>query len=73
MKILHKIAFVLVIVGAVNWLLLALTGWEVGQLLGGMDNMVSKAVYVLVGLSGIYLVTTHMKDCKHCDTTAKTM
>ncbi len=66
MKVLHMVTFGLVIVGGVNWLLLALTGWEVGQIFGGMDAVVSKAIYVLVGLSAIYLAATHMKDCKTC-------
>ena len=60
------IAFILVIVGGLNWLLLALTGWEVGQLFGGMDVLISKIVYVLVGLSAIYLAVGHKKDCKMC-------
>lgn len=49
-----------------NWLLLALTGWEIGSLLGGMEATVSKIIYVLVGLSAIYLVATHKKDCRAC-------
>ena len=68
MKALHIVTFILVVVGGVNWLLLALTGWEVGQLFGGMDATASKAIYVLVGLSAIYIAATHMKDCKTCST-----
>ncbi|MBI5754130.1 DUF378 domain-containing protein [Candidatus Peregrinibacteria bacterium] len=68
MKILHMVTFGLVIVGGVNWLLFALTGWEVGQIFGGMNATISKAIYVLVGLSAIYLAATHMKDCKTCST-----
>ena len=67
------IASTLVIVGAINWLLLALTGWEVGQLFGGMASTVSKAIYILVGLSGIYIGATHMSDCKICDKGTKQM
>ena len=66
MKALHVVAFILVIVGALNWALLALTGWEVGQLFGGMDATVSKAIYILVGLAAVYLVVGHKKDCKTC-------
>ena len=66
MKWLHMIAFILVIVGGLNWLLLALTGWEIGQIFGGMDALISQVVYILVGLSAIYLVITHKKDCKAC-------
>lgn len=66
MKALHMVTFLLVIVGGVNWLLLAVTGWEVGQLFGGMDATISKAIYILVGLSAIYLAVSHKKDCKMC-------
>ncbi len=66
MKWLHMIAFVLVVVGGVNWLLLAVTGWEIGQLFGGMDALISQVIYILVGLSAIYLAVTHKSDCKTC-------
>lgn len=68
MKYLHVIAFLLVIVGALNWGLLAVSGWEIGQLFGGTDALVSQIIYVLVGLSAIYLVFTHQHDCKNCST-----
>ncbi|MBI1838803.1 MAG: DUF378 domain-containing protein [Candidatus Colwellbacteria bacterium] len=63
---LHKITFALMAVGGLNWLLLALTGWEVGQLLSGMESTAAKAVYVLVGLSAIYELVMHGKTCKEC-------
>lgn len=66
MKALHMIAFVLVIVGSLNWLLYALAGTDLGMMIGGMDSMQAKVVYVLVGLSGIYLAATHKQTCKDC-------
>lgn len=66
MKYTHAIAFLLVIIGGLNWGLLAITGWEIGQLFGGMDALISQIIYILVGLSAIYLVFTHKKDCKVC-------
>ncbi|OJI06515.1 hypothetical protein BK004_03160 [bacterium CG10_46_32] len=66
MKALHMIAILLVIVGALNWGVLALTGWEVGQLFGGMEATVSKVIYILVGISGLLLLFTHKGDCKQC-------
>ena len=66
MKALHMVAFLLVVVGALNWGVLTLTGWEVGQIFGGMDATVSRVIYVLVGLSGLYLLVTHKADCKNC-------
>lgn len=66
MKWLHMVAFILVVVGGLNWLLLAVTGWEIGQLFGGMDAMLSQVIYILVGLSAVYLAVTHKKDCRAC-------
>ena len=60
------IAFILVIIGGLNWGVYAITGWEVGHLFGGMDALISQIIYILVGLSAIYLVFTHKKDCKMC-------
>lgn len=54
------------VVGALNWGVWALTGWDVSQLLGGMDTTASKVLFVLVGLSALYEVTMHKKDCKSC-------
>lgn len=66
MKGLHVAAFILLIIGGLNWLLLALTGWEVGQVLGGMNSVGAKTVYVLVGLAALFEVFTHKNNCKAC-------
>ncbi len=63
MKILHYLAFILVIVGGLNWLLVGLFGWGVGDWLGAG---LAKVVYILVGLSAVYLLVVHKKDCKMC-------
>lgn len=63
----HKLAFILLIVGGLNWLLVGLVGWDVGQLFGGMDAVVSRVIYVLVGLSALYEIFTHKTNCKDCD------
>lgn len=67
MKFLHGLAFVLVIIGGLNWLLVGLFSWDVGMIFGGQGALISKLVYILVGISAIYLVSTHKKDCKHCE------
>jgi uncharacterized membrane protein YuzA (DUF378 family) len=66
MKGLHMVAFILLVIGGLNWGVYALTGWEVGSLFGGMYASVSRIIYILVGLSAIYLVATHKKDCRNC-------
>lgn len=69
--VLHGIAFVLVVVGGLNWLLVGLFGWDIGALLGGMDAFLSRLVYVLVGLSAVYLLAMHKKDCSMCGKAGK--
>jgi uncharacterized protein len=58
MKALKMIAAVLVIVGALNWGLVALAHFDlVAALLGmsfGQTSVLSSLVYGLVGLSGLY-------------------
>jgi len=53
---------VLVIVGALNWGLVALFEWDlVARILGGTfgtTNVASRVVYGLVGLAGVYLAVT---------------
>ena len=66
MKALHVISFILVVIGALNWLLVGLFGWDVGMLFGGQAAMFSRLVYILVGLAGLVLLFTHKKDCKTC-------
>ncbi len=66
MKSLHMIAFLLLIVGGLNWLLVGLLGWDISRWLGGMDAGVSRLIYVLVGLSAVLEVFTHGKGCKVC-------
>ncbi len=68
MKAVHMIAFLLVVVGGLNWLLVGLFGWDIGQLFGGMDALFSRIVYVLVGLSALVLLFTHKKECRACST-----
>ena len=66
MKIVHIVAFLLLVVGGLNWGLLALTGWDISQLLGGMNSMLAKALFVLVGLAAVVELVMHKKNCKTC-------
>lgn len=49
----QKIAHWLLIIGGLNWLLFGLIGWDVGQILGGMDSWLARIVYILVGISAL--------------------
>lgn len=67
MKAFHIITFFLVIIGGLNWLLIGLFSWGIGDWLGAS---VARLVYVLVGLSAVYLLFSHKKDCKACSSSA---
>ena len=68
MKVVHVIAFILVVIGGLNWLLVGLvSGWDLATYI---TATVAKVVYILVGLSAIWLAVTHGKDCKGCSTPA---
>ena len=69
MKTTHSVAFILVIIGALNWLLVGLFSWDIGNIFGGQGMMISIIIYILVGLSAIYLIATHKRDCKCCEKT----
>ena len=63
----HMVTFILVIVGGINWLLLGVFGWEIGELFGGHDAIVSRIIYVLVGAAAVYELVTHKENCRKCD------
>lgn len=64
MKILHVVAFILLIVGGLNWLLFAF-GWNVvDAIFGGIG--LTMIVYILVGLAALLELFTHKKNCKVC-------
>ena len=66
MKGLHMIAFTLLIIGGLNWGLIALFGFDLVQTVFGAWPMLVKLVYVAVGVSTVYVVVTHKGDCKIC-------
>lgn len=66
MKALHMVAFILLVVGGLNWLLVGLGVGDVVAMVLGMGSTLSKLVYILVGLAAIAEVATHKKNCKAC-------
>ena len=71
MKNLHMVAWILLIVGGLNWLLVGLGGfmgsdWNVVGMVLGSWPQVEWLVYVLVGLSAVYELVTQKGNCKSC-------
>ena len=63
MKNIHMIAFLLLVIGGLNWLLVGLFGMGIGDWVGAG---LAKVIYILVGLSAIYEIATHKKNCMMC-------
>ena len=64
--------FTLVIVGGLNWGLVALGSWMGGNwnvvnLLLGSWPTVENLVYLLVGISAAVLMFGHKQDCRTCN------
>jgi uncharacterized protein len=71
MKGLHCTAFVLLIIGGLNWGLIGIGGfagadWNVVHMLLGSWPALEWLVYILVGLSALLLAFGHKRSCKIC-------
>lgn len=66
MKALHMATFTLVVIGALNWGLVGLFGFNLVSAILGSVSGLERLVYILVGLSAVYLAVTHKNDCKIC-------
>lgn len=66
MKGLHMVTFILLVIGGLNWGLVAL-GYNLVDGLLGQGSTLSALVYGLVGLSAIVEIATHKKNCKYCE------
>ncbi len=59
------VAFILLVVGGLNWGLVAV-GYNLVDMLLGAGSTLANIVYGLVGLSALLIVVTHKADCKTC-------
>lgn len=66
------VAWILVIIGGLNWLLVGLgdflgSNWDVVYWVFGTWSMqVQWIVYILIGLAAVYELVMHRGDCKMC-------
>ena len=55
---LDRFALILIIIGAINWLSVGLFQFDlVAALFGGATSLISRIIYSLVGISGIYSIS----------------
>lgn len=60
-------ALTIAIIGAVNWGLIALFGFDLVAFLFGNMSWLARIVYGLVGISGLYLITVYGRIRNHED------
>ena len=57
------LALILIIVGAINWGSVGLFGFDiVGWLFGGQLSVLSRIIFTIVGLGGLWAITFFFKD-----------
>ena len=61
--IIYRIALFLVIIGAVNWGSIGLFGFDiVAWIFGGQGEIVSRIIYTLVAISGLWLISLFFRN-----------
>ena len=62
MKVIDTIALLLVIIGALNWGLIGIFNFNLVDTLFGSMSALSRIVYTLVGISGIWSIKLLFSD-----------
>ena len=61
--IIDRIALFLVIIGALNWGSIGLFGFDiVAWIFGGQGEIVSRIIYTLVAISGLWLISLFFRN-----------
>lgn len=65
---LDRLALVLIIIGAINWLIVGILGYDLvtsifgGNLFDGTMSLFSRIIFTLVGISGLYAITLLFRE-----------
>lgn len=62
MKIIDKIALVLIIIGAINWGLIGFFKFDLVAAIFGQMSVLSRIIYALVGVSGLWGIKLLFED-----------
>lgn len=62
MEIIQKVALVFTIIGAVNWGLVGLLDLNLVTLIFGVGSILTKIVYIIVGICGIVNIGIFFND-----------
>lgn len=61
MKVFNYIVLTLIIIGSLNWLLVGLFSFNLVEAIFGGLSFLSRLIYILVGLSGIWAIAFYGK------------
>ncbi len=64
MRIVQKVALVFTIIGAINWGLIGLFDFNLVESLFGAASFVSRAIYTIVGISGLINIMILFMDLR---------
>ncbi len=62
MKIIDKIALVLIIIGAINWGLIGIFKFNLVEMIFGDMTVLARIIYALVGISGLWGIKIAIED-----------
>ncbi|MBE7040867.1 MAG: DUF378 domain-containing protein [Ruminococcaceae bacterium] len=63
MTTIDNISLILVIIGALNWGSIGLFGFDfVGAIFGGQMSVMSRIIFTLVGIAGLWSITLLFKE-----------
>jgi uncharacterized protein len=75
MKIVHIAAWILVVIGGLNWGLVGIGSFmgsnlNIVAMIFGSVPMIEGVVYVLVGAAAVFELVTHKNSCRDCSESA---
>lgn len=67
MKVIRCIALILIVIGALNWGLWGFFQYDlVADLFGGPSSGLSRLIYAIIGLAGLYAISFFFGGCCSC-------
>lgn len=73
MKFLKHTAYIFLLLGGLNWGVYGLSKYDLVEVLVGQVPVIARIVYVLVGLSALYVIFSRLRFCEcvscSCDST----
>lgn len=61
-----KVVGAIAIIGALNWGILGLADYNVIAHIFGMESILTRIIYVIIGLSGLALLSSYWMACPFC-------